>query len=227
MRHAAVAACIAAALAASCDGSKQEVKPLPPAVSLGPPSGGAPAGQPSGMPPGHPPLSNPQGDDAKQAPAAPPPGVLSLDRFKAPEGWQTAPLSSAMKIAQFRLPRADGDAKDGQVDVYGNRMGDTDANIARWRGQFTEVAKDRDGLETITEGLRGKITLLDITGKFSGGMTPGAGGAPAAAEAEVARMLAAVIDLPDGTGYVKATGPVNTIAKWEKSIRDFILDAAK
>jgi hypothetical protein len=209
-----------ALLASSCDGASPEKKPLPPPISLGTPSGGAQ------LPPGHPPAANPHGDEAPK-PQAPQPGMLPAERFKAPEGWQSATPSSAMKMAQYRLPRADGDAKDGQVDVYGNRMGETDANIARWRGQFTEVAKDKDGLETITEGLRGKVTLLDITGKFAGGMMPGAGGAPAAPEAETARMLAAVIELPDGTGYVKAFGPPATVGKWEKSIRDFILAAAK
>lgn len=213
-----------ALLASSCDGSSPEKKPLPPPISLGTPSGGAPPAGGAQLPPGHPPATNPHGDDAPKPPAPPPPSAPS--RFKAPEGWQAETPASAMRTAQYRVPRADGDAKDAEVAVFGNAMGSTQANIERWRGQFGQVAQGKDRLEEITEGLKAKVTLLDITGKYSAGAMGGPG-APPDAGAEVTRMIAAIIESPDGTFYVKATGPEATIGKWEKSIRDFILGAAK
>jgi len=128
-----------------------------------------------------------------------------------------------MRLLQFRLPRADGDAKDGEVVVFGSPMGGAEANIQRWRGQFAEVAGGKDSLEEIAAGEKGKVHLLDVTGKYSGGMGPGAA-AEAGAES---RMIAAVLEIPAGTCYVKAIGPPATMGKWERSIRDFILESAK
>jgi len=206
----AVFACVAAALAAGCGGEKQETKPLPPPISLG-----APEGRPSANPP---PVDMPAANP-HEAPAVP-------ARFKAPEGWQSEAPSNNMTAAQFRIPRADGDDRDGKVAVFANKMGATQANIDRWRSQFSEVVQGKDSLEEITAGLKGKVTLLDITGNYAGGM--GAGGAPhGGGDGGSTRMIGAVIDAADGTFYVKATGPPATIAKWEKSIREFILSTAK
>lgn len=205
------------ALAAGCGAEKQETKPLPPAISLGAPQGGPGTG--GRMPTGHPPVEAPAGNPHAAATVP--------DRFKAPEGWQSEPPSSNMRIAQFRIPRADGDAKDGEVAVFGNSMGTTRANIDRWRGQFTEVAQGKDSLEEITEGLKGKITLLDITGKFGGGMGGGTAAPHGGGDGDTTRMLGAVIEAADGTFYVKAMGPPGTMAKWEKSVREFILAGAK
>lgn len=226
MKIAGIALAAAVALAAGCGGEKKETQPLPPAISLGAPQGGGPSG--GGMPTGHPPTTPPGG----MAAPAPNPhaGAPVPDRFKGPEGWQSEAPSSNMRVAQYRIPRADGDPKDGEVAVFGNIMGSTKANIDRWRGQFSEVVQGKDSLEEITEGLKGKVTLLDITGKFGGGMGgAGTGMATAhgAGDGDLTRMLGAVIEAPDGTFYVKAMGPPGTMAKWEKSVREFILATAK
>jgi hypothetical protein len=207
---------VLALLAAGCGGEKKETQPLPPPISLGPPQGHAPRG--SAMPTGHPPVDAPA-PSPHAAPQAP-------SRFKAPEGWQSEAPSSSMRIAQYRIPRADGDAKDGEVAVFGNIMGSTQANIERWRGQFTEVVQGKDSLEEITEGVKAKVTLLDITGKFEGGMGGGMAAHPGGT-GEQTRMMAAVIEASDGTFYVKSWGPPGTMGKWEKQVREFILAAAR
>ena len=125
------------------------------------------------------------------------------------------------------LPRADGDPADGEVVVFGRAMGDRQSNIDRWRGQFAPVAKDADRLEEIAAGEKGKVHLLDITGKYSGGMAPAAGApAPPTWDGQT-RMFAAVVEVPAGTYYVKATGPAATMGKWEKTVREFIVESAK
>ncbi len=228
MKLAAAASLALAALAASCSDEKKGDQPLPPAVSLGAPEGGGQAAPAPSMPPGHPGMKSPHGAGGMEVPQVAPPATgPAADRFKAPEGWQSETPSSGMRVAQYRLPRADGDPADGEAAVFGNIMGSTKANIDRWRGQFSEVAHGKDGLEEVTEGLKGKVTLLDITGKYAGGMGTAMPGSGAAAEAATTRMVAAVIEAKDGTFYVKVLGPPNTIAKWEKSIREFILASAK
>jgi hypothetical protein len=228
MRIAAALSFALAAVAAGCTDEKKGDQPLPPAVSLGAPEGGGQVGQAPAMPPGHPGMKSPHGAGGMEAPEVSPPRTgPAADRFKAPEGWQSEAPSSGMRVAQFRLPRADGDTADGEAAVFGNIMGSTTANIDRWRGQFAEVAHGKDSLEEVTEGLKGKVTLLDITGKYGGGMGTPMPGAPKEAEPATTRMMAAVIEAKDGTFYVKVLGPPNTIARWEKSIREFILASAK
>ena len=110
--------------------------------------------------------------------------------------------------------------------MFPNAMGDRQANLDRWRGQFSGVEHGADKVEEIAAGESGKVHLLDITGKFSGGMAP-AGGTAAPAWEGQSRMLAAVVEVPAGTYYVKATGPAATMGKWEATIRKFIVDSAK
>jgi hypothetical protein len=219
----AAAVLAAALLAAACADDPTPSKPAEP-ISIGAPAGAPTAPRADGsLPPGHPPID--AGRDAPVVPAAPAAGRgIAADRFRAPEGWQPEKSASAMRLLQFRLPRADGDAKDGEVAVFGSDMGSPAANIERWRGQFAEVAQGKDRSEEIPAGEKGTVHLLDITGKFSGGMGPA--GAPAGEVAGETRMIAAVAELPAGRFYVKVTGPPATMGKWEKSIREFILEAA-
>jgi hypothetical protein len=106
-------------------------------------------------------------------------------------------------------------------------MGSTKANIDRWRGQFREVARGQDTVTEIAEGVKGTVSLLDISGNYWGQMPGGPADPHGGAAAEATRMLAAVVESPAGTYYVKAMGPPGTMGKWEKSVRDFILDSAK
>ncbi len=219
---------VIALLAAACSDEKKGEQPLPPAVSLGAPEGSPVAPSRDALPAGHPPVQSPRGAGGmEEAPPEPSKATAAPSRFKGPEGWQPEAPSSGMRVAQYRLPRADGDAADGEAAVFGNIMGSTKANIDRWRGQFSEVAHGKDSLEEISEGLQGKVTLLDITGKYAGGMGAGAAAGGGETAATTSRMMAAVIEAKDGTYYVKVLGPPNTLAKWEKSIREFILAAAK
>ena len=58
--------------------------------------------------------------------------------FQAPDGWKALPPSSSMRVADFSLPRAAGDAEDAELVVYyfGGEGGGVDANIARWESQM-------------------------------------------------------------------------------------------
>ena len=38
--------------------------------------------------------------------------------FATPDGWRQSPGASSMRVAEFTLPRADGDAEDAQLVVY-------------------------------------------------------------------------------------------------------------
>jgi hypothetical protein len=63
-------------------------------------------------------------------------------RFKAPDGWTTEKASSSMRVAQYKLPKAEGDKEDASLVLYyfGATQGGTpQANIDRWIGQMQQA----------------------------------------------------------------------------------------
>src|SRR3954464_13311006 len=62
-------------------------------------------------------------------------------RFKAPDGWTTEKSSSSMRVAQYRLPKAEGDKEDASLVLYyfgASQGGSAQANIDRWIGQMQQ-----------------------------------------------------------------------------------------
>src|SRR5687768_3393859 len=60
--------------------------------------------------------------------------------FDAPKEWVTQPSSSTMRVAQYSVPRATGDAEDAELIVYyfGGSGGSVEANLDRWLGQMEQ-----------------------------------------------------------------------------------------
>src|SRR5215831_21143447 len=93
--------------------------------------------------------------------------------FKAPEGWTTEKASSSMRVAQYKLPKAEGDKEDASLVLYyfgANQGGTAQANIDRWISQIQQPdgssSKDKAKTETITvNGL--KMTTVDVTGTYT------------------------------------------------------------
>ncbi len=144
--------------------------------------------------------------------------------FAAPAGWKTVATSSSMRVAQFALPRAAGDAADAELVVYyfGGSGGTVDANIERWLGQMQQpdgkpssaVAKRES---RTVNGL--KVTLVDVSGTYVAEMTPGAAQRH---NSPNFRLRAAVIETPNGPYFIKLTGPARTIAAAEKAFEQFL-----
>jgi len=144
--------------------------------------------------------------------------------FAAPDGWQKVATASSMRVAQFSLPRADGDTEDAELVLYyfGGGGGSVDANIERWIGQVQQpdgrpsasLAKKED---RTVNGLA--VTLLDVRGTYVAEMAPGASERHNKSNF---RLRAAVVTTPQGPYYIKLTGPQNTVAKWDQSFERFI-----
>jgi hypothetical protein len=149
---------------------------------------------------------------------------LATLTFAAPAGWKTVATSSSMRVAQFALPRASGDAADAELVVYyfGGSGGTVEANIERWLGQMQQpdgkpskaVAKRES---RTVNGL--KVTLVDVGGTYVAEMTPGAKERHNSANF---RLRAAVIETPNGPYFIKLTGPATTVAAAEKSFEAFL-----
>lgn len=144
--------------------------------------------------------------------------------FKAPEGWKPVGVSSSMRVAQFAVPHAAGDAQDADVVLYyfGGSGGTVEANIERWLGQMRQpdgrpskaVAKRQS---RTVNGL--KVTLVDVSGTYVAEVTPGSA---ARHNSPNFRLRAAVIETPNGPYFIKMTGPAATVAAADKAFEQFL-----
>jgi hypothetical protein len=146
-------------------------------------------------------------------------------RFRAPSGWVEEKTSSAMRVAQYKLPKAEGDSEDGSLVIYYFGLGQgggTSANIERWINQMKQPdgsdSKDKAKGENLTvNGL--KITSVAVSGTYTAEMAPGSG---TFHNNPNYRLRAAVIDTQKGSYYLKLVGPEKTIAKWDQSVTQFV-----
>jgi hypothetical protein len=127
-------------------------------------------------------------------------------KWTAPKGWRTEAAQS-MRAATYTAPPVPGDAARAECAIYffgQGQGGSVDANLERWRGQFTNVRNSATKTQ-VARGLR--TTTLDVTGTYSGMGGPTGGGAAA----NDYRLLGAVVEGPGGNIFVKFTGPSRTI----------------
>jgi hypothetical protein len=127
--------------------------------------------------------------------------------FTKPSAWTDRSAASSMRVAEFVVPRASGDAEDGEVIVYyfGGGGGSVEANLQRWTSQF-ESTKEPARTTMTVNGL--KLTSLDISGTYVAEMRPGSSehhNKPGY------RMRATVVETPKGPYFIKLTGPAKTI----------------
>ncbi len=146
-------------------------------------------------------------------------------RFTVPEGWTTEKPSSDMRLAQYKLPKADGDKEDALLVVYyfgQGQGGSPQANIDRWINQMKQpdgaASKDKAKTGTLTvNGLQ--VSTVDVLGNYSGGMSPDS--APVDSKS-IYRLRAAVVDTPKGSYFVKLTGPEKTVARWDEAYTAYL-----
>jgi hypothetical protein len=122
-----------------------------------------------------------------------------------PPTWQSVPNASSMRLATYRIPRARGDSEDGELSVT-RAGGTTDANIARWIGQFDGSAKSARE-ERAVQGF--KVSVVSVKGSFlGGGMMQAAPSAPRPSWA----LLGAIVETPGSSYFFKLLGPAATVS---------------
>src|SRR5829696_3890126 len=101
-------------------------------------------------------------------------------KFRVPAGWVEEERTSSMRVAQYRLPKAQTDTEDASLVLYyfgQGQGGSTAANVERWVGQM----KQPDGSATSrvkeehleANGL--KVTTVDVSGTYVAETAPGSG----------------------------------------------------
>ncbi len=138
----------------------------------------------------------------------------TLPRFIPDEAWRTVPPSKGMRLHQYQVPGADGDASAaGEVVVaaWPRGVGGLEANVSRWiRQAGMELAvADLSGEQLSRRTVRGfEVSVLRLDG--GAGADAGQGGAHGAAGQP---LTVAYIEKPGHPGVwtVKLTGPIQTI----------------
>jgi hypothetical protein len=138
--------------------------------------------------------------------------------FTAPPSWHARPAASSMRVAEFVIPRAAGDAEDGELIVYyfgAQGGGSPQANIDRWIGQMQRAdgGSAKDDAKTGTRTVNGlAVSIVDVAGTYVAEVRPGSSehfNKPGF------RLSAAVVSTPGGPYYIKLTGPARTVdAAW-------------
>ena len=138
-------------------------------------------------------------------------------RYKVPAGWVEEERSSSMRVAQYKLPRAQSDTEDASLILYyfGKDQGGTAAaNVERWTSQIKQAdgTKPKVTETSTTSGL--KVTTVDGFGTYVAETAPGSGeflNKPGFG------LRAAVIETPNGSYYLKLVGPEKTVTHWNES----------
>ena len=146
-------------------------------------------------------------------------------RFKMPDGWVSESPSSKMRVAQYKLPKAEGDAEDASLVVYyfgPAQGGSVDANIDRWISQMEQPrggsSKEKAKTQTLTvNGL--KVTTVDVAGTYTAEMSPGSA---THYNKPSFRLRGAVVETPKGFYFAKLIGPEKTVGHWKKAFNDYV-----
>jgi len=146
--------------------------------------------------------------------------------MKVPNGWkaETVPAGPMSPKAVYRLSKAGHDEEDGMVRVtyFPGMKGKDEMNINRWLAQVTRddgstITRDDAKIST-TQINQVRLTVVDVMGIIK--ITMRAMAKPNS------RMVAAIVDHPQGPHFVVAAGGVATMQKWETELMKFLNSAA-
>lgn len=136
----------------------------------------------------------------------------------APADWKEEPPANNMRLTQFKLPKADGDADGAELVVFffkGGGSGSADQNLERQAKKF-EPAPGKDKVEvTVNKEFKvGKLPAVyqDVKGVFQSKFPPFAPNAKVTPKPGY-RQLYVLFDGPDGQYYLTLLGPEKTVEK--------------
>jgi hypothetical protein len=143
--------------------------------------------------------------------------------WTAPAGWKAGP-PQMMRAATYAIAAAPGDTAAAECAVYffgAGQGGTVEANIERWKGQFTNAGKPAAAVVSKRTAHGIAMTTIDVAGEYSGLGGPMATSKPVAGY----RLLGAIVEGPGGNIFVKFTGPAKTItankAKFDQLLASF------
>lgn len=180
-----------------------------------------PAPQPAASMPVMPAASQPAAATTDGAP-----GEIEVAGVVLPvsDAWVQEVPSSTMRLAEFTLPSADGDATLAVFCFGTGQGGDIPSNITRWVGQFENEMTPGQPVEpeVTPQEVNGlTVTTVRCRGTYNpGGMGPFA---PAPDPIDNAALYGIIIEGgPEGTVFIKTTGPRTAIEDHEEFLNSAI-----
>jgi len=150
---------------------------------------------------------------------------VQLDEFKSttPAEWKEEEPANKMRYAQFRLPKAAKDKKDGEVVIFKGLGGGADANVKRWKDQFqAPEGKTIDDVAKVTKIKIGSLegTMLDVAGTYLFKAQP------FNPEAKTERLpdyrMVAIYFAGKDPYQIRMTGPAKTVEQYKKGFDEWI-----
>jgi hypothetical protein len=129
-------------------------------------------------------------------------------QWTAPAGWK-AEAERPMRLATYTL------ASGAECVFYffgTGQGGSVEANLDRWIGQFLQAdgKPSKAAAKIAKRTIHGwPVTTVNVSGAYTGMGGPTA--QPSAPAVPGYRMLAAIVEGPQGSVFIKCTGPVKTI----------------
>jgi hypothetical protein len=149
--------------------------------------------------------------------------------WTAPAQWKAEPGTRPMRVATYTVPAAPGDNEASECVAYyfgKGQGGSVEANIQRWTSQFQDrtgqPVRNAQVKKSTVHGL--PVTTMDVSGAYAGM------GGPMAASKSVKpgyRMLAAIVEGPQGAVFFKFTGPAKTVGANQKAFDGMIASVGK
>lgn len=138
-----------------------------------------------------------------------------------PPEWKRSPRPSPMRKATYVVPRAAGDAEDGELGVFyfgPGQAGGIEANVDRWVKQFKDVPPER--IKREDRKANGLVThVIEVESGTFNANTMGQGADKLKKDYA---LLGAIVEAPSGAYFFKLTGPKKTVAAARKAFDGLI-----
>ncbi len=147
-------------------------------------------------------------------------------KFQRPASWEWIEVPEGMKMmrkAVLNIPGKEGD-KPAEIIFYhfgAGQGGDTQANVQRWVGQFSDKTEP-EKIET-KDAAGTKVTFVTVAGTYQSGMPMG----PKTPMVGYALNGAILEDNQGGSVFVKCTGPEAVVKAAASAFNEFIASAKK
>ncbi len=131
--------------------------------------------------------------------------------FEVPASWKAVRSTSAMRKAQLRVGPAKGDAEPAELVLYvfPQGAGTTDANVERWRRQFSDANGETADVERKSlQGQNTEVTRVEVAGTYKDPFAPGG-------PKEDYRLLGAIVQTDNAGYFLKMVGPNATMQEAE------------
>lgn len=147
---------------------------------------------------------------------------LEIDgkKGKLPAGWKEEAPTNQMRLAQFKIPKVEGDTEDAELIIFKGLGGSAAANIDRWKKTFG--AEDQAKAKvTDFEAAGGKGQLLEIQGTYQFKARPFDPNAKTEEKKGYA-MVALHWEGPQTVYHFRLSGPAKTVEKNRQAFVDWL-----